>query len=52
MTDDTYIFYPLLTNNAFSNKNAFKIYHERQKQIDELKRTRAISKKKEGNNNE
>lgn len=50
--DDTYIFYPLLTNEEFSNKRAFRVLHDCQKKIDEMKKTRAISKKKEGNSNE
>ena len=42
-----YIFYPLTPLKCFSNKNAFIKLAKRKKDIDELKKTRTISKKKE-----
>jgi hypothetical protein len=41
-----YIFYPITPLKCFSNKQALFILAKRQKAIDDLKKTRAISKKK------
>lgn len=41
-----YIFYPMTPLKCFSNKKVIAILLQRQKEIDELKKTRAIAKKK------
>lgn len=47
-----YIFYPYITNPAFSYLRVFKTLKERQKEIDKLKSTRMKTVEKRTNNNE
>lgn len=52
MKEPEIIFYPIVPLRCFSNKQAFVILEHRQKEIDELKRTRMITKKKQKNYND
>lgn len=42
-----YIFYPMIPLRCFSNKQVFHLLAKNKKEIEKLKKTRAIVKKKE-----